>query len=60
MNLRYFANEPKIPARRTPILSRGDAYTGVGPHLMVLTAIGSYVYRREDGVYVVPIGTLKD
>lgn len=28
--------------------------------LMVLTAVGSYAYRREDGVYVVPIGTLKD
>lgn len=28
--------------------------------LMVLTAVGEYAYRREDGVYVVPIGTLKD
>lgn len=28
--------------------------------LMVLTAVGNYAYRREDGVYVVPIGTLKD
>lgn len=28
--------------------------------LMVLTAVGSYAYRREDGVYVVPIGCLKD
>ncbi len=28
--------------------------------LMVLTAIGPYAYRREDGVYVVPIGCLKD
>ena len=28
--------------------------------LMVLTAAGSYAYRREDGVYVVPIGCLKD
>lgn len=28
--------------------------------LMVLTANGSYAYRRKDGVYVVPIGCLKD
>ena len=28
--------------------------------LMILTAIGSFAYRREDGVYVVPIGCLKD
>lgn len=28
--------------------------------LMVLTAVGDYAYKREDGVLVVPIGTLKD
>jgi hypothetical protein len=28
--------------------------------LMVLTASGDYAYRRNDGVYVVPIGCLKD
>lgn len=28
--------------------------------LMVLTATGKYAYQREDGVYVVPIGCLKD
>ena len=28
--------------------------------LMVLTAVGDYAYRREDGVYVAPIGSLKD
>lgn len=28
--------------------------------LMVLTAFGSYAYQREDGVFVVPIGCLKD
>ena len=28
--------------------------------LMILTAQGNYAYRREDGVYVVPIGCLKD
>lgn len=28
--------------------------------LMVLIGIGDYAYRRQDGVYVVPIGCLKD
>ena len=28
--------------------------------LMVLTATGKYAYKREDGVYVVPIGCLKN
>lgn len=28
--------------------------------LMVLTGTGDYAYRRHDGVYVVPIGSLKD
>ncbi len=28
--------------------------------MMVLTAIGPYAYRREDGVYVVPVSCLKD
>ena len=27
--------------------------------LMVLVGVGKYAYRREDGVYVVPIGALK-
>lgn len=27
--------------------------------LMVLTGVGRYAYRRDDGVYVVPIGSLK-
>ena len=28
--------------------------------MMVLTATGQFAYKREDGVYVVPISTLKD
>lgn len=28
--------------------------------LMILTATGRFAYRREDGIYVVPIGCLKD
>lgn len=28
--------------------------------MMVLTAVGPYAYRRSDGVFVVPIGCLKD
>lgn len=27
--------------------------------LMVLTAVGPYAYRRADGIYVVPVGSLK-
>ena len=26
---------------------------------MILTAVGEYAYRREDGIYIVPIGCLK-
>ena len=28
--------------------------------MMILIGVGKYAYRREDGVYVVPIGCLKD
>ncbi len=28
--------------------------------LMVLIGVDDYAYRRQDGVYVVPIGCLKD
>jgi hypothetical protein len=28
--------------------------------MMVITAVGPYAYRRPDGVFVVPIGCLKD
>ena len=28
--------------------------------LMVITANGPYAYKREDGIYVVPISCLKD
>lgn len=28
--------------------------------LMVLTAVGDYAYQRADGVYVVPVGSLRD
>ena len=28
--------------------------------MMVLTAVGDYVYLRKDGMAVVPIGSLKD
>ena len=28
--------------------------------MMVLTGTGKYAYRREDGLYVVPVGCLKD
>lgn len=28
--------------------------------MMILTAVGKYAYRREDGIYIVPIGCLKN
>ncbi len=28
--------------------------------LMILTAVGNYAYRREDGIFIVPITTLRD
>lgn len=28
--------------------------------LMILTAVGDYAYQRKDGIYVVPVGCLKD
>ena len=28
--------------------------------MMVLTGTGDFAYRRKDGVYVVPIGCLRD
>lgn len=28
--------------------------------MMILTATGDYAYRRQDGIYIVPIGCLKD
>ena len=28
--------------------------------LMVVTGVGDYAYKRKDGVYVVPIGCLKN
>lgn len=27
--------------------------------MMILTAVGNYAYRRQDGIYIVPIGTLR-
>ena len=28
--------------------------------MMILTAVGSYAYRRSDGIYIVPIGCLRN
>ena len=46
-NLKNLAN--KIDTTRMPNPS----------FMMVLIGIGKYAYRRQDGVYVVPIGCLK-
>lgn len=37
-----------------------DNATGSQSFMMVLTAVGEYAYRRKDGIWVVPIGCLKD
>lgn len=28
--------------------------------MMILTAVGQYAYRRSDGIWIVPIGSLRD
>ena len=48
-------------ATLTSLASKIDTTKMKAPSfLMVLTAVGDYAYRRKDGVYVVPIGCLKD
>ena len=47
-NLRLLASKIDTSRMRAPAF------------LMVLTATGRYAIRREDGVYVVPIGCLRD
>lgn len=43
------------------LLSKIDVEKTNSPaFLMVLTATGKYAFKRDDGVYVVPIGCLKD
>lgn len=37
-----------------------EATMGKASFLMVATAVGDYAYKRKDGVWVVPIGCLKD
>ena len=45
----------------TSLVSKIDTTKMKAPSfLMVLTAVGDYAYQRTDGVYVVPIGCLKD
>ena len=55
---RYFTD----PSIATAALGLGptDLINDLNTFGMVLTAVGSYAYRREDGVYVVPIGCLKN
>ncbi len=33
---------------------------GVPAFKMVLTAVGNYAFRRPDGIFVVPVGCLKN
>ena len=48
-------------ATLTALASKIDTEKMKAPSfLMVLTAVGDYAYQRKDGVYVVPVGCLKD
>lgn len=48
-------------ATLTKLASKIDTTKMKAPSfLMVLTAVGKYAYRRDDGIFVVPIGCLKD
>lgn len=33
---------------------------GESSFMMILTAVGDYAYRRQDGIFIVPIGCLRD
>ncbi len=37
-----------------------ESKVGSPSFLMILTAVGQFAYRREDGVYVVPISCLRN
>ena len=50
---KYFANRRKMFVKSL-IKMKAPSF------LMVLTGIGDFAYRRQDGVYVVPIGCLKN
>ena len=51
----------KGAATLTTLASKIDTTKMKAPaFMMVLTAVGDYAYRRKDGVYVVPVGCLKD
>ncbi len=48
-------------ATLTSLASKIDTTKMKAPaFMMVLTAVGDYAYQRKDGVYIVPIGCLKD
>ena len=48
-------------ATLTQLASKLDYTTMKRPSfMMVLTAVGPYAYKRDDGVFVVPIGCLRD
>lgn len=55
---RYFTD----PSIATASLGLGpdDLTKDLNTILMVLTGTGKFAYRRADGVYVVPVGCLKD
>ncbi|PLS29192.1 ATP-binding protein [Bifidobacterium parmae] len=59
------SSEDKVPEAaanlnrlKAKLLRNPDARTRAPEFLAVLIGIGQYAYRREDGIYVIPIGAL--
>lgn len=59
------SSEDKVPEAaanlnrlKVKLLRNPDARTRAPEFLAVLIGIGQYAYRREDGIYVIPIGAL--
>lgn len=56
--------DPQIEHGATTLKALGDkidtSRMKAPSFMMVLTAVGEYAYRRDDGVLVVPVGSLKD
>ena len=60
---RFFIGKDSIPNRYIRLKEAGKINTekmNDPSFMMVLTGTGDFAYRRKDGVYVVPIGCLKD
>lgn len=61
MNYKKRIIETKITKNLKDLNNKIDTTKMKNPSfLMVLTAIGDYAYKNEDGIYIVPIGSLKN